>query len=119
MTDLQISLLAIGGTLVAGVLIYNKWQEHKAKKAVENAFADGHEDVLLHPDLPTTDVFVDTAQRHEPSMDADVVVDGEAGAAEAATESPVDETKSPELAPEKELPVDVLIDCVIPMEFDT
>jgi len=29
MTDLQTSLLVIGGVIVVGVISYNKWQEHK------------------------------------------------------------------------------------------
>jgi len=32
MTDLQASLLLIGGAIVVGVITYNKWQEHKEKK---------------------------------------------------------------------------------------
>ncbi len=47
MTELQTSLLAIGGTVVAGVFAYNKWQEFKAKKNVERAFSSDPEDVLM------------------------------------------------------------------------
>ena len=47
MTDLQISLLGAAGVFVAGVFTYNKWQEHKAKKTVERAFASDHDDVLM------------------------------------------------------------------------
>ena len=49
MTDLQISLIAIGGTIVVGVISYNKWQEYKTKKSVERAFSSDHDDVLMQP----------------------------------------------------------------------
>ncbi|MGJ9416768.1 cell division protein ZipA C-terminal FtsZ-binding domain-containing protein [Massilia sp. CMS3.1] len=50
MTDLQMSLIAAGGVFVVGVISYNKWQEHKARKSVERAFASDHDDVLMRPD---------------------------------------------------------------------
>ncbi|MGB6056414.1 MAG: cell division protein, partial [Burkholderiaceae bacterium] len=50
MTDLQASLLLIGGAIVVGVISYNKWQEYKAKKSVERAFSSAHDDVLMQPD---------------------------------------------------------------------
>ncbi|CUI03454.1 Cell division protein [Janthinobacterium sp. CG23_2] len=43
------SLIGAAGVFVAGVFAYNKWQEHKAKKSVERAFASEHDDVLLRP----------------------------------------------------------------------
>jgi len=47
MTDLQMSLIAAAGVFVAGVFSYNKWQEYKARKSVERAFASDHDDVLM------------------------------------------------------------------------
>lgn len=47
MSELQISLLAIGALVVAGVLIYNRVQERGAKRAAERSFRSGHDDVLL------------------------------------------------------------------------
>ena len=47
MTDLQLSLIAAGGVFIVGVFSYNKWQEYKAKKSVERAFASEHDDVLM------------------------------------------------------------------------
>ena len=47
MTDLQMSLIAAGGVFVVGVISYNKWQEHKARKSVERAFSSEHDDVLM------------------------------------------------------------------------
>ncbi|NHZ97076.1 cell division protein ZipA C-terminal FtsZ-binding domain-containing protein [Massilia sp. CCM 8734] len=60
MTDLQMSLIGAAGVFVAGVFAYNKWQEHKAKKSVERAFASEHDDVLLRPG----DIV-----RNEPTLD--------------------------------------------------
>jgi len=50
MMDLQTSLIILGGVFVAGVISYNKWQEHKARKTVERAFSSSHDDVLMSPD---------------------------------------------------------------------
>ncbi len=47
MVELQESLVAIGGVIVAGVIAYNKWQEWRAKKSVEQAFSTAHDDVLM------------------------------------------------------------------------
>ncbi|BDT59657.1 cell division protein ZipA [Massilia varians] len=41
------TLIAAGGVFVAGVISYNKWQEYKARKSVERAFASDHDDVLM------------------------------------------------------------------------
>jgi len=62
MTDLQMSLIAAGGVFVVGVISYNKWQEHKARKSVERAFASDHDDVLMRPDGTP-------AERSEPVLD--------------------------------------------------
>ncbi|MFZ6723510.1 cell division protein ZipA C-terminal FtsZ-binding domain-containing protein [Undibacterium sp. Ji49W] len=112
MTDLQISLLAIGGTLVVGVIIFNKWQEYKAKKTVENAFGNGHDDVLMNPDAPT-----DSIVRHEPVFDGDVGVEESLTAPEMSSHD--DDGDTAQAVQDKELPVDELIDCVIPLEFET
>lgn len=47
MTDLTLGLLVAGGVAVAGVLIYNRWQERSARRQAERAFASGHSDVLM------------------------------------------------------------------------
>jgi hypothetical protein len=56
------SLIAAGGVFVVGVITYNKWQEHKARKSVERAFASDHDDVLMRPDGTP-------AERSEPILD--------------------------------------------------
>ncbi|NUT59771.1 cell division protein ZipA C-terminal FtsZ-binding domain-containing protein [Herbaspirillum sp. C9C3] len=81
MMDLQTSLIILGGVFVAGVITYNKWQEHKARKTVERAFSSSHDDVLMSPDEPATaePVFVapvgertaPAARMAEPSLEPD------------------------------------------------
>jgi len=39
MSDLQIGLLAVGALVVVGVLAYNGYQERRARRAAERAFA--------------------------------------------------------------------------------
>ena len=139
MTDLQMSLIAAGGVFVVGVISYNKWQEHKARKSVERAFASDHDDVLMRPDGTP-------AERSEPVLDigatpplgpvepgfgtgapvAGATVAGAAGAAAggdsdapaalapAGPQAPAD-TEPSELA---ENLVDPLIDCMIPLALE-
>lgn len=72
MTDLQLSLIGAGGVFIVGVFSYNKWQEYKAKKSVERAFASDHDDVLMRAgDGPVA--------RHEPSFSLDGAAPGVAG----------------------------------------
>lgn len=49
MSELQFGLLAIGALVVAAVLVYNRVQERRAKRAAERAFSSGHDDILLQP----------------------------------------------------------------------
>ncbi|MEW7847732.1 cell division protein ZipA C-terminal FtsZ-binding domain-containing protein [Massilia aurea] len=64
MTDLQMSLIAAGGVFVVGVVTYNKWQEYKARKSVERAFASDHDDVLMR-----SGEAAPAAERSEPMFD--------------------------------------------------
>jgi len=47
MSDLQLALLALGAVFVAAVAGYNAWQERRARRRAEAAFAGGHADALL------------------------------------------------------------------------
>ena len=113
MTDLQASLIGIGGAILVGVVSYNKWQEYKAKRSVERAFSSDHDDVLMKEGA-------DPAQRREPVLVGDL----EAEAADPAVmreemgqDQPLDGTSNTFAAPapQRELPVDELIDCMIPL----
>jgi hypothetical protein len=111
MTEFEMSLAAAGATGVAAVFIYNKWQEHKAKKSVERAFSSDHDDVLMRNDNPSEG-------RHEPSFDLGGGNGGDtedypphqgARAQDEAAISPA------ELATQL---VDPLIDCLIPLALE-
>jgi len=118
MNDLQTSLLIIGGVIVVGVITFNKWQEYKAKKSVERAFSSSHDDVLMNPERaepavpgervePVLAPAYDEASPHSATEEELAAADGS-----APQEAPVDMMP---LAEEKELPVDYLIDCTIPL----
>lgn len=106
MTELQMSLMAIGGTIVVGVISYNKWQEYKARKSVQRAFSSEHDDVLMNPS------DVSSGARQEPTLTPGSepmgvsVTDSAAAPSDEQIEQLVE-------APQKELPVDDLIDCSI------
>lgn len=137
MTEFQLSILAIGGTVVVAVFIYNKWQEYRARKVVDNAFADGQDDDVL--------LRAEQEQRHEPSFEQQQLAtqtkrepkldesDALAEAIELSNEdnatpedlgSEQNEAKpahnEPEIAALRaDLPVDELIDSIIVLELDT
>ncbi len=124
MNELQTSLIAIGGIIVVGVLSYNKWQEWRAKKSVDNAFSPLQEDVLMGaPEI--------AAQRHEPVMSSEPPV--VSAAVDAAAETEADsaqpeveeagEVAAADLPPAepaaaKPSPLDAGFDCIIPLALD-
>jgi len=64
MSELQVSLIAIGGAVIVGVLFYDKWREWRARKSVDSAFSSPHEDVLMG------DLAQAAAQREQVSLRA-------------------------------------------------
>lgn len=67
MSDLQISLLAIGAVVVAAVYAFNIWQERQLRRRTEEAFARDHPDVLLGGAIKSDD---DNEPRVEPMINA-------------------------------------------------
>jgi len=128
MTDLEQSLIAIGGTIVFGVFVYNKWQEYKAKKSVERAFSSTHDDVLMTTGAPQAKT---SGPRNEPSFDeenasAESFIDDqqdvkpEAQAQHHDQDGHVEDDQHEDEfdAPiQKNLPIDDMIDCVIPISL--
>ena len=127
MTDLQTSLMAVGGIIVVAVVSYNKWQEYKEKKSVDRAFSDA-------PETAASSGAADGA-RAEPTFglppaddDADAASIPGAAAASSLAIAP-DSTDTAQMRtvadvyraaaeadmPKKDLPVDALVDCVIPL----
>ena len=159
MTDLQTSLLVIGGVIVVGVISYNKWQEHKTRKSVERAFSSDHDDVLMNADtddgarplhdderqepelyqMPERRPQTPTASAEptEPYLPQDPVIDPSAGksvreaiqnfarddaplapSAASFDVPPPAEPVAP-VRPQRDLPVDDLIDCAIPIALES
>ncbi|MDB5796794.1 MAG: cell division protein [Paucimonas sp.] len=123
MNELQASLIAIGSTIVVGVLSYNKWQEYKARKSVDRAFSSAPDDVLMGEGQ------AGSRERREPMLDAGPapVADGmgqpqsQTGGAGSEHEMVVESATLVEglaRAPQRPLPVDELIDCEIAIELD-
>lgn len=148
MTDLQMTLIAAGGVFVAGVISYNKWQEYKARKSVERAFASDHDDVLMRSG--ETPLERGPVERQEPVLDLGAEsslapLDLEPGESKLDAAAPVEQPTAPvepaapsgprtpttiaSLAPAGLPPsvppaelaeslVDPLIDCIIPLNFE-
>lgn len=117
MTDLQLSLLGSGVGFIVVLIIYNKWQEYRARKTVDRAFADSHDDVLMKP----VDRDEANSVRQEPKFgDDDLDLSDDSGAQDVSSEASLESTvDSPAIEDEPELSVDDLIDCVIPLEFES
>lgn len=113
MTDLQTSLIVIGGTIVVGVVSFNKWQEYKAKKAMERAFSSSHDDVLMAPGgKQPSEAQTD---RQEPSFTSETNEFGVEGDTQfvADYDPAQDIVGLKPVVPQKQLPLDALIDCAI------
>lgn len=119
MTDLQASLIVIGIIIIVAVVIYNKWQENKERKAVEKAFSSSPDDVLMHSDPAARDAERSSENaRREPIFEsgsepepASVSIDPASNVAEAALAEENDFVAGGMAL--REIPVDDLIDCII------
>lgn len=65
MTELQVGLLVIGVVVVAGVLVFNKWQERQYRRGADRSFGPGAEDVLMRGPSPDPDA---PRERIEPAL---------------------------------------------------
>ncbi|MBC7489831.1 MAG: cell division protein [Glaciimonas sp.] len=138
MTDLQTSLFAIGGAIIVGVVSYNKWQEYKAKKSVERAFSTSHDDVLMalstknleHPErhepvlfesesvsesVANTDIPQDNIELNAEQLAAEPYGENVASSGLVKTDASV---VAVNISPQIKLPVDGLIDCMIPLTLE-
>lgn len=113
MTDLQASLMVIGASIVVGVISYNKWQEFKAKKSVQRAFSSDHDDVLMQPDANSAP---EPDNRREPTLVSSPFADEDESHVGMAPSDGGEEVLAK--APRKELPIDELIDCAIPLVLE-
>lgn len=69
MSDLQISLLAIGVVVVAGVYLFNVMQERSFRRRAEASFKSSHSDVLLEVPVAGFTVPERVEPRIEPYME--------------------------------------------------
>ena len=114
MSELQVSLIAIGGAVIIGVLFYDKWREWRARKSVDSAFSSPHEDVLMG------DLAQAAAQREQ--LETTSVIESHEEVSppetEVEEEAPIHAPPPPAARVEpavKPLPLDEFIDCIIPM----
>lgn len=111
MTNIEMSI-SIGAVIVAGVIVYNKWQEHKARKSVARAFSSDHDDILMRSDEP----------RQEPSFDPRTAGGDKGPLHESDLHDSVPVLHGTDPAtPAAELAislVDPLIDCLIPLALE-
>jgi hypothetical protein len=115
MTELEVSLMAIGGAIVVGVYSYNKWQEYRARKSVQKAFATEYDDVLMNPAAASGDGRTQ-AQRQEPTLTPDTHIPNSDTENKAETAASSPDMTAPVI--QKELPIDELIDCAISLSIE-
>lgn len=65
MNDLQIILIIIGALIIAGVLLFNWWQERKFNQQVESSFSKLQNDALLNDEVSVAHTLVDTDNEFE------------------------------------------------------
>ncbi|MGH8761705.1 MAG: cell division protein ZipA C-terminal FtsZ-binding domain-containing protein [Nitrosospira sp.] len=98
MSELQISLIAIGFIVVMGVIFFNWMQQRRYRRGAEKAFGRKHEDVLLR-----TDASAAEDGRVEPQLGKENLRDLQAGQVEPAqgNAGPTEpgETTQPNLEP--------------------
>ena len=105
MSDLQISLLAIGAVVIGGVLAYNWYQERQLRRRLGEAFGDTHQDVLLGDGSPDTS----RTTRVEPQLDS-------GNAVEAPSQPAAKDVPEP---PHAMAGIDETIDCLATLSSST
>jgi FtsZ-interacting cell division protein ZipA len=61
LSDLQLALIAAGAVVIVAVILYNMWQERRARRRAEEAFGPGPRDALFD---------AAPAERREPTLGA-------------------------------------------------
>lgn len=86
MSELQFGLIAVGALVVAGVFLYNKWQEQRYQRDAEAAFGARHDDVLMRSGGQSPPARA--AERIEPSLSLQAsALEAEAPARQVLVES--------------------------------
>lgn len=79
MSHLQIALIVLAVVVIAGVYLFNRWQEARYRKRAESAFKQRHEDVLMNDASPAPAPAARVRDRIEPQMQG-LVSEGEESA---------------------------------------
>jgi hypothetical protein len=117
MSDLQISLLAIGVVVVIAVVLYNGYQQRKLRQRLGEAFGAPHQDVLLGEGRDAA-----SHARIEPLLDAAPDAPAPAPVARAPDAAPATAagvTPQAPPAPPAVANIDETIDCVATLASDT
>lgn len=122
-SDLQLSLIALGAAGVAGVFVYNKWQERKHRTHAERVFRQDHPDVLIEPPgdraaaaPPRQPAEEAPAERIEPVIGAAPVEQAVPEAPPAVAAAAVAEVAEVAAAPPAPPEIDPRIECVVRFE---
>ena len=87
MSELQISLIAIGIIVVMGVVFFNWMQQRRYRRGAEEAFGPKHEDVLLREAISS-----EQNERIEPQLDKGFSQEPRMEPGGESTEKPAEET---------------------------
>lgn len=114
MSDLQISLLAIGALVVVAVFLYNWFQERRFRRRLGEAFGEKPEDVLLERQPAT----FPAEDRLEPQLEGDALDASSAGIAADTTSPPAAAAPWPAREALAEAEFDDVLDCVAEIQAD-
>lgn len=118
LSEFQMGLAALGVVVIAGVFVFNKWQERKYRKAARG-FESGHEDVLLverGAAAPPVAAAVEPTGRVEPQWNMPVEEADPATGADEGT-GPVVSRAAPAAGALAEATLDDRIDCIFELTF--
>ena len=136
MTEFHASLVAIGAVVVVGVISYNKWQEWRAKKSVEQAFSPMEDDILMNDgesmprQEPVLTAFDGPELVHSPDLPEALhgtlsstpefgATSIESVADDAADDTPaVAQPQAAAEVPRKRSPLDPAIDLIVPVALE-
>ncbi|MDR1310950.1 MAG: cell division protein [Burkholderiaceae bacterium] len=105
LTDLQASLITIGVVIIVAVVAYNKWQEYRARKSVEQGFSHLPEDILMQS-VPV-DAPPQSGTKREPVLGAEQ--SGEDGIGQALGQDAPQDAGQAESADTEPVPVNPVL----------
>lgn len=120
MTELQYGLIGLGAAALAGVLAYNKWQEHAHRKVAERMLKAEHNDVLLGGAAQPAAggrPEVSAGERREPVLaggDMEAAPAFASAPAARPVEEPAEDVPAPDLPPSL---LDPRLDFIVVMEL--